>query len=332
MLLGSMERIDGIVAPQGRRRPEEVHVLGYTVRRLLLAVFVLWGAATVVFVIVRLVPADPAVLIAGDTATPEQLAVLRKEMGLDLPVLVQYAQFLGSAVVGDFGDSYRQNAPAMALIAEALPNTALLAFLACLLALVISLPLGLVAALRAGRAADRAISVGSIVVQALPGFWVGVVLILVFSRVLQWLPSAGLGSIQSLILPTIVLALPFIAVLTRLMRSGLLEVIGEGYINTARAKGLAERIVIFPHAIRNSLIPVITVAGLEFGTLLGSAVITETVFSFPGMGRLLVSAILARDYNVVQACVVVVAAVFVIINLVVDLLYAYLDPRVRLAS
>lgn len=307
-------------------------MLGYTMRRLLLAVFVLWGVATVVFVIVRMVPADPALLIAGDSATPEQLAALRKEMGLDLPLIVQYLQFLAHAIVGDFGDSYRQGVPAMTLIGQVLPNTALLALLACLLALAISLPLGLLAALRAGRFTDRAVSVGSIVVQALPGFWVGVVLILVFSRVLQWLPSSGLTSPQSLILPTIVLALPFLAILTRLTRSGLLEVIGEGYINTARAKGLAERTVIFPHAIRNALIPIVTVVGLEFGTLLGGAVITETVFSFPGIGRLLVSAILARDYNVVQACVIVIAAIFVVINLVVDLLYAYLDPRVRLAS
>lgn len=311
--------------------PSEVEVLGYTVRRMLLAVFVLWGVATVVFVIVRLVPADPAVLIAGDSATPEQLAALREQMGLDLPLIVQYVQFLTQAVVGDFGTSYRQGLPAMTLIAQVLPNTALLAFLACLLALVVSLPLGLIAALRAGKFADRFVSVGSILVQALPGFWVGVVLILVFSRTLQWLPSSGLSSPQSLILPTIVLALPFVAILTRLTRSGLLEVIGEGYINTARAKGLAERTVIFPHAIRNALIPIVTVVGLEFGTLLGGAVITETVFSFPGIGRLLVSAILARDYNVVQACVIVIAAIFVIINLVVDILYAYLDPRVRLA-
>lgn len=307
-------------------------MLGYTVRRILLAVFVLWGVATVVFVIVRLVPADPAVLIAGDSATPEQLVALRAQMGLDQPLILQYGQFLTQALTGDFGTSYRQGVPAMDLIAKVLPNTALLALLACLLALVVSLPLGLLAALRAGRFLDRAVSVGSILVQALPGFWVGVVLILVFSRALQWLPSSGLNSVQSLILPTIVLALPFVAILTRLTRSGLLEVIGEGYINTARAKGLRERTVIFPHAIRNALIPIVTVVGLEFGTLLGGAVITETVFSFPGIGRLLVTAILARDYNVVQACVVIIAAIFVVINLVVDLLYAYLDPRVRLAS
>lgn len=307
-------------------------MLGYTLRRLLLAVFVLWGVATVVFVIVRLVPADPAVLIAGDSATAEQLAALRAQMGLDQPLGVQYGQFLLQAVTGEFGNSYRQGVPAMTLIGQVLPNTALLALLACLLAVVISLPLGLIAALRPGKLVDSLISVGSIVVQALPGFWVGVVLILVFSRTLQWLPSSGLNNAQSLILPTIVLALPFIAILTRLTRSGLLEVIGEGYVNTARAKGLRERTVIFPHAIRNALIPIVTVVGLEFGTLLGGAVITETVFAFPGIGRLLVSAIVARDYNVVQACVVVIAAAFVIINLIVDLLYAYLDPRVRLAS
>lgn len=306
-------------------------VLGYTTRRLLLAVFVLWGVATVVFVIVRLVPADPAVLIAGDSATPEQLDILREQMGLNDPLVVQYLHFLGQALTGDFGESYRQGVPAMTLVAEALPNTALLALLACLLALAVSLPLGLLAALRVGRRADRIVSVGSIVVQALPGFWIGVVLILVFSRTLQWLPSSGLNSPQSLILPTIVLALPFIAILTRLTRSGLIEVMGEGYISTARAKGLPERTVIFPHAIRNALIPIVTVVGLEFGTLLGGAVITETVFAFPGVGRLLVSAILARDYNVVQASVVVIAVSFVVINLIVDLVYAYLDPRVRLS-
>jgi peptide/nickel transport system permease protein len=307
-------------------------MLGYVVRRLLLAVFVLWGVATVVFIIVRMVPADPALLIAGDSATPEQLAALRHQMGLDLPLIIQYGQYLGEAITGNFGNSYMLGVPAMYLIGQALPNTGLLAVLACALALVVSFPLGLLAALRVNRFGDRAVTSGSLIVQALPGFWVGVVLLLVFSRTLKWLPSAGLTDIQSLILPTIVLALPFIAILTRLTRSGLLEVIGEGYIQTARAKGLPERTVIFPHAIRNAIIPIVTVVGLEFGTLLGGAVITETVFSFPGIGRLLVSSIQVRDYNVVQACVVIIAGAFVIINLLVDLLYAYLDPRMRLAK
>jgi peptide/nickel transport system permease protein len=307
-------------------------VLGYVIRRLFLAIFVLWGVATVVFVVVRLVPADPALLIAGDSATPAQLASLRHQMGLDQPLLLQYGQFLGHAAVGNFGDSFQQHVPAISLISQALPNTALLAVCACILALVISFPLGLLAALRVNRFTDRVITTGSLITQALPGFWVGVVLILIFSRTLQWLPSSGLTSPQSVILPSVMLALPFIAILTRMTRSGLLEVVGEGYIQTARAKGLPERIVIFPHAIRNATIPIVTVVGLEFGTLLGGAVITETVFSFPGIGRLLVQAIQGRDYNVVQACVLVIAAAFVIVNLIVDLLYGYLDPRVRLAK
>jgi ABC-type dipeptide/oligopeptide/nickel transport system permease component len=307
-------------------------VLGYVLRRLLLAVFVLWGVATVVFIVVRMVPADPALLIAGETATPQQLAALRHDMGLDQPLILQYLQYLGKAVVGDFGNSYLQSVPAMSLIGQVLPNTALLAVLACALALVVSFPLGLVAALRVNGLADRAVTTSSLVVQALPGFWVGVVLLLIFSRTLKWLPSAGLTNAQSLILPAIVLALPFIAILTRLTRSGLLEVVGEGYIQTARAKGLAERTVIFPHAIRNATIPIVTVVGLEFGTLLGGAVITETVFSFPGIGRLLVTSIQTRDYNVAQACVIIIAVAFVLINLLVDLLYAYLDPRMRLVS
>ncbi|WP_344201734.1 ABC transporter permease [Pseudolysinimonas kribbensis] len=307
-------------------------MLGYVLRRLLLAVFVLWGVATVVFIVVRMVPADPALLIAGETATPQQLAALRHDMGLDQPLILQYLQYLGKAVVGDFGNSYLQSVPAMFLIGQVLPNTALLAVLACALALVVSFPLGLIAALRVNGLADRAVTTSSLVVQALPGFWVGVVLLLIFSRTLKWLPSAGLTNAQSLILPAIVLALPFIAILTRLTRSGLLEVVGEGYIQTARAKGLAERTVIFPHAIRNATIPIVTVVGLEFGTLLGGAVITETVFSFPGVGRLLVTSIQTRDYNVAQACVIIIAVAFVLINLLVDLLYAYLDPRMRLVS
>ncbi len=307
-------------------------MVGYTIRRVLLALFVLWGVVTVVFVIVRLVPSDPAQLIAGMDATPDQVAELRRQMGLDQPLIVQYAGYITGALTGNFGISYTQNVPAMQLVGQVLPNTAMLAVLACLLAIVVSFPLGLIAALRVNSATDRVVTTLSLLTQSLPGFWVGVVLMLVFSQWLRLLPSAGLTSPESLILPVVTVALPFIAILTRMIRSGLLEVIGEGYISTARAKGLPERVVIFTHATRNAIIPVITLVGLEFGTLLGGAVITETVFSFPGVGRLLVNGILVRDYNVVQACVVVIAAAFVIVNLIVDLLYGYLDPRVRLAK
>lgn len=307
-------------------------MLGYTIRRVLLAVFVLWGVVTVVFIIVRLVPADPALLIAGMDATEEQLAALRERMGLNDPVIVQYFAYLAEIFTGNFGNSYTQGVPVLTLVGQVLPNTALLALLACTLAVVVSFPLGLLAALRVNRLSDRVITTGSLLTQSLPGFWVGVVLMLVFSQTLRLLPSSGLNSPQALILPVITLALPFIAILTRMTRSGLLEVVGEGYITTARAKGLSERVVIFTHATRNALIPVITVVGLEFGTLLGGAVITETVFSFPGVGKLLVNSILYRDYALVQACVVLIAAAFVIVNLVVDLVYGYLDPRVRLAK
>lgn len=307
-------------------------MLGYTIRRVLLAVFVLWGVVTVVFVIVRLVPADPAVLVAGMDATPEQIAAIRRQMGLDQPLIIQYLDYLTGAVTGDFGISYTQRAPAMGLVLDVLPNTALLAFLGCALAIVVSFPLGLLAALRVNHLPDRVVTTLSLLTQSLPGFWVGVVLMLIFSQRLKLLPSAGLASPAALVLPVVTVALPFIAILTRMTRSGLLEVMGEGYIATARAKGLSERIVVFIHATRNATIPVVTLLGLQFGALLGGAVVTETVFSFPGVGKLLVSSILARDYNLVQACVVVIASAFVVVNLVVDLLYGYLDPRVRLAK
>jgi ABC-type dipeptide/oligopeptide/nickel transport system permease component len=307
-------------------------VLGYLFRRLLLAIFVLWGVASVIFLIVRVVPADPALLIAGTDATPEQLALLREQLGLNAPLIAQYGQFLFGIVTGDLGDSYTLRVPAASLIASVLPNTALLALLACAVALIIAFPLGLLAALKVNGVADRIVTVGTLFTQALPNFWIGVVLLLIFSQTLRWLPSVGLSGPLNLILPTVVLALPFVSVLTRMIRNGLLEVMGEGYINTARAKGLSERIVIFPHAVRNAAIPVVTIVGLQFGSLLGGAVVVETVFAFPGIGDLLVNSIQQRDYNVVQACVLVIAAVFVVINLIVDLLYGFLDPRVRLAK
>lgn len=307
-------------------------MVGYLFRRLLLAIFVLWGVATVIFLIVRVVPADPALLIAGTDATAEQLDQLREQLGTNKPAIVQYGEFLVGILTGDLGDSYTLKVPATDLIANVLPNTALLAVLACCLSIVVSFPLGLIAALRVNRFTDRAVTFGTLLTQALPNFWISIVLLLVFSQTLRWLPSVGLTSPLSLILPTIVLALPFVSILTRMIRNGLLEVMGEGYIQTARAKGLSERTVIFQHAVRNAAIPVVTIVGLQFGGLLGGAVVVETVFSFPGIGDLLVNSIQQRDYNVVQACVLVIAAVFVIVNLVVDLLYGFLDPRVRLAQ
>ncbi|MFS2242462.1 ABC transporter permease [Microbacterium sp. OR16] len=304
---------------------------GYVARRLLFSIFVLWGAITVVFVVLRLVPADPAQMILGSDATPAELAALRAELGLDQSLLVQYGAYLLDIVRGDFGDSFRLQQPAMQLVLERFPATATLASSALILAVLVGVPLGTAAALRAHRLLDRIISFASLVMQSLPGFWVGIVLILIFARSLKLLPSAGNGGFEHLILPTTMLALPFIAVLTRMTRSGLLEVSHEGYIQTARAKGLSERVVIMPHAIRNALIPIVTVVGLQFGGLLGGAVITETVFAWPGVGRMLVDSINQRDYNIVQAAILLITGIFVLVNLLVDVLYAYLDPRVRLA-
>jgi len=304
----------------------------YLARRLVFSVFVLWGAVTIIFLVLRLVPGDPALLILGSDATSDQVAALRTQMGLDRPLLVQYGAYLGDVARLDFGQSFRLNTDAMTLVLERLPATAELSIVALTLSLVVGIPLGIVAALRADTLADRAISVFSLVGQSTPSFWLGIVFILVLSRTFQLLPSAGTGSPAHMVLPAVTLALPFLAILVRLTRSGLLEVMHEGFVQTARAKGLTEWTVVFPHAFRNALIPIVTVVGLQFGTLLGGTVIVETVFSWPGVGRLLVDSISYRDYGVVQASILLIATGFVLINLVVDVLYGYLDPRVRLAG
>jgi peptide/nickel transport system permease protein len=304
----------------------------YVARRLFFSIFVLWGAVSVIFLVLRLVPGDPALILLGPDASPELVATLRERMGLDKPLIVQYGLYLRDVVQLDFGTSFRFGTDAMQHVLAHLPNSAQLAVTSLGLALLIGFPLGILAALKANTVVDRIISVFSLTTQSLPNFWVGIVLILVFSRGLQILPSYGQGSWQNLVLPSITLALPFLAILVRLTRSGLLEVIHEGYIQTARAKGLRERVVIFPHALRNALIPVVTVIGLQFGVLFGGTVVVETVFAWPGVGRVLIESISHRDYGVVQAAILLMAAIFVFTNLVVDLLYGYLDPRVRLAG
>jgi len=257
---------------------------------------------------------------------------MHQQLGLDQPMIQQYATYLVNVVHLDFGESFRLNADSMSLVLQRVPATIQLATTALLLSLLIGLPLGVIAALRAHSWVDRSISVFSLMGQSTPSFWLGIVLILVFARGLKMLPSAGSGTWAHLVLPTITLALPFLAILVRLTRSGLLEVVHEGYVQTARAKGLGEGIVVLVHALRNALIPIVTVVGLQFGALLGGTVIVETVFAWPGVGRLLIDSIGRRDYGVVQASILLVATIFVVINLLVDLLYGFLDPRVRLAG
>jgi ABC-type dipeptide/oligopeptide/nickel transport system permease component len=304
----------------------------YLTRRLFFSLFVLWGAVSVVFLVLRLVPGDPALLILGSDATQAEIDALRTQMGLDQPLLVQYGIYLGDVLRLDFGESYRLHQDSMSLVLQRVPATAELAATALTLALIIGLPLGVAAALMVNRVPDRAISVFSLLSQSMPSFWLGIVLILIFARTLKLLPSGGTGSVAHIALPAITLALPFLAILVRLTRSGLLEVLGEGYLDTARSKGLGEHRVIVSHAVRNALIPIVTVVGLQFGALLGGTVIVETVFAWPGVGRLLIDSITHRDYGVVQASVLLIAAVFVMINLLVDILYGYLDPRIRLVD
>lgn len=305
-------------------------MLRYAIVRVLFACFVVWGAASLIFVVVRLVPGDPALMMLGPNAAAEQVALLRESLGINEPIIVQYWQYLLDVVRFDFGESLWLRGDAAARVIERVPATAYLALTAMAMAIFISVPLGMRAAWMPHGLVDRVASVGSMLGQALPTFWVGIMLILVFARYLGLLPSAGMGSWRHFVLPAFTLALPFMSLLIRLIRGGMLDVLQLGYIQTARSKGIEEWRVLCNHALRNVLIPVITVISLQFGRMLGGAVVIETVFAWPGAGRLLVDAIGRRDYAIVQVSVALVAAIFVILNLVTDLAYAYVDPRVRI--
>lgn len=302
----------------------------YLIRRLAYAVFVLWGAMTIVFVTVRIVPGDPASMMLGAGATAEDVQALRDRLGLGDSLPVQYARFMADVARFDFGDSLWLNRPVLTSIAERITTTGRLALAAMAIALLLSFPLGIIAALRQRSPVDGLISIVSLLGQSVPSFWLGIMLILLFSRNLRIFPSSGSDTWRHLVLPAVTLALPLIGVLTRLVRSGLLEVMHEDYVRTARAKGLSSRVVLTRHALRNMLIPVVTVVGLQLGNLLGGTVIVETVFGWPGIGRLLVDAIFHRDYPLIQAAILLITACFILINLLVDLSYVYLDPRIRL--
>lgn len=302
----------------------------YVLKRIAYSLFVLWGALTIVFVAVRIVPGDPASLMLGPGSTEQDVIALRERLGLNASLPLQYVRFLNGAARLDFGDSLWLNRPVGSEVASRIAATGRLAATAVALALVVSFPLGILAALRRRSPTDVLISLVSLIGQSVPSFWLGIMLILVFARQLRLLPSAGSDTWRHLVLPAITLALPLVGVLTRLVRSGLLEVLYEDYVRTARAKGLAPRTVLTRHALRNMLIPVVTVVGLQVGNLLGGAVIVETIFGWPGIGRLLVDAIFHRDYPLVQAAILFITAGFVAVNLLVDLSYGYLDPRIRL--
>jgi peptide/nickel transport system permease protein len=301
----------------------------YILKRLFHSIFVLVGISLVVFIILHLT-GDPAALLMPMDATPEQVAQFRKEMGFTDPVIVQYWRFFKGTLRGDFGQSFRHSQPALDLVLERMPATIQLTLAALFLALLIAVPVGIISAIKRNSLLDHIGMTGALLGQSTPVFWLGIMLILIFSVTFQWFPSSGRGELRHLVLPAITLGMFSMARTARMMRSSMLEVLGQEYIKTAKAKGLAPAMVILKHALKNAAIPVVTIVGMELGTLLGGAVITETIFAWPGVGRLAVQAIYNRDYPVVQAAVFILASIFVLVNLIVDLIYTYLDPRVKL--
>lgn len=302
----------------------------FLLARLAQSIVVILGVLFLVFIILQLT-GDPARLMLSPQATLEDIERVRRQMGFDRPLPEQFLRFLGGAVRGDFGRSLRYtDQPALAIVVERFPATVELALATLAWSIPVALVLGLASAVRRASVSESVAMTTALLGQSMPSFWLGLMLILVFSVNLGLLPSSGRGTLSHLVLPALTLGGFFMARLTRLVRSGLLDVLGQDYVRTARAKGLAERIVIARHAFKNAAIPIVTILGLDVGTLLGGAVITETVFAWPGIGRLAIEAIAVRDFPVVQADVFFIALTFVAINLVVDVLYTWLDPRVRL--
>ncbi len=307
----------------------------YIIKRLFMVIPILLGVATIVFTLMFIVPGDPARLLMGQHGDERVLESIRHEMGLDRPVYIQYIRFIGKLMKGDFGRSYRQKRPVSQIIQERFPATAKLALASMIFAVIIGISAGIVAALYRNKMWDWIVMILSLTGISMPVFWLGMMLILLFASGLGWFPVGGYGNsgdIRHLLLPALSLSTISIGYISRMMRSSMLEVICKDYIRTARAKGLSETVVVLHHALRNAFIPVITVIGINFASLLGGAVATETVFAWPGLGRATVDAIRVRDLPVVEGCVLFLAFIFVLANLLVDLSYAWLDPRIRLGE
>jgi len=293
---------------------------------------VVFGVLLLTFLLIHLVPGDPVEVMLGDSVTVADRAQLRAELGLDQPLIQQFGTYLAKLTHGDFGRSIHTKTPIVELIKTRYPATLKLAFLSLLIGLSIGLPLGIYAALKAGKWQDLIVTIVSVRLSAMPAFWLGPMLMLIFAVWLGWLPVSGMESNASIVLPALTLGLGLSAILTRMTRTSLLEVLHDDYIRTARAKGITEPNVIIRHALRAALLPIITIVGLQMGSLLAGTVITETIFSWDGIGRLLVESIEKRDYPVTQACVLVVALSYVLVNLLTDILYRLADPRVKFAS
>jgi len=303
--------------------------LDYLIRRSLQSLLLILLVTVVVFLLLHITPGDPATIILGEQATPEQIADLRRSMGLDRPLLEQYLRFLSNAVQGNFGQSIRAQRAALEVVIERLPATLQLTAGAFAFAVLVGMPIGILSAVKRFSLWDHGSMLIALLAQSMPVFWLGLMLIVVFAVQLRWLPASGMGQPQHLIIPAVTLGTFLIGLIIRLTRSSMLEVLSQEYVRTARAKGLRERTVLVRHALKNALIPVVTLLGLQLGLLLGGAVITETVFAWPGMGMATVTAIHQRDYPVVQTAVLVSAVLVVGINWSVDVVYHYLDPRIR---
>ena len=304
-------------------------MLNYLLKRLFSTIPVLIGISLLLFFMLRLLPGDPAQVLAGQMATPQEIENIRRQLGLDRPIYEQYANYLIRLVRFDLGRSARTQNPVTAEIWARLPNTLLLAVAAISLACLFGIPAGIISAVRPYSWIDYLVTTSALFGMSMPVFWLGLMLVVLFSVILKWLPAGGTGSWQHVILPSFTLAAFVVAFIARMTRSTMLETLSQDFTTTARSKGLQERVVIIKHALKNAMIPIITVVGLQFGLLLGGTVLTETVFAWPGLGRLIVDSIMARDYPVIQGTILIFGLLYIMVNLVVDLIYALVDPRIR---
>lgn len=301
----------------------------YILKRLVMLIPIVIGVTFMVYFILSLSPGDTAAMIAGETADAETIEAVRKDLGLDQPVIVQYGKYMLNLLRGDMGQSYKSKRDVFPSIMASFPNTAKLAFWSILVAVGIALPIGIVSATRQYSMIDNVGMVAALLGVATPNFWLGLMLIILFSLNLGWLPSGGMGGWKNYIMPAITLGTGDAALITRMTRSSMLEVIRQDYIRTARAKGVPEKKVIHKHALKNALIPVVTVIGIQFGSLLGGATLTETVFAWPGVGRIVVDSIKSKDTPMVLGAIVLLTITFSVVNLAVDILYAFIDPRIK---
>jgi len=314
-------------------------IVRFLVRRLLYSLVVLLGVLVVVFALVHLVPGDPVRIALGTRYTPEAYNALRSASGLDRPIIEQFFGYIGSALTGDLGVSFRNGDPVTVTLLERLPATVSLGVVGIVIALLIAIPAGILSALHEGRISDAIVRVASQFGVSIPDFWMAILLIALFASTLGWLPTSGyrpllddpVGWLQHIVLPGLTVGLVAAAIMTRYVRSAVLEVASMGYVRTARSKGLSPWVVTFRHIVRNALIPVLTITGIQLATILGGVIVVEVVFAWPGVGRLVYNAVAARDYPVIQGAVLLIAALFLLINLIVDLLYAVVDARIRLS-